>query len=244
MVILVTNDDGDSQGLRILFEAAAKFDKRYAIIPNRQRSAIGCALTLHKPLRLAKIQEDMYSINGTPSDCALFSMYSDEFTKPSLILSGLNWGDNTGMGPLIGSGTIGACWQGAINGTPAIAFSVEVRSGDWRDKENWVDEKIAISTIEKVIKLLKPKLKPFHFFNVNLPINLTEKSEIIFNQKIQRKRYNTRVEKRIDPESRPYYWTMGEKIKSDGEGKTDFEELLDGKIVITEISLNMFAKKD
>jgi 5'-nucleotidase len=147
------------------------------------------------------------------------------------------------MGPLIGSGTIGACWQGAINGIPAIAFSAEVRSGDWRDKENWVDEKIAIPTIEKIIKLLKPKLKPFHFFNVNLPLNLTEKSEIIFNQKIQRKRYNTRVEKRIDPESRPYYWTMGEKIKSDEEGKTDFEELLDGKIVITEISLDMFVKK-
>ncbi|MFH1685326.1 MAG: 5'/3'-nucleotidase SurE, partial [Candidatus Micrarchaeota archaeon] len=76
MIILVTNDDGDSEGLRSLVEAGAKFGDTYAIVPNRQRSAISRAITLHKPIRIHKITDKINSINGTPADCVLFSLNS------------------------------------------------------------------------------------------------------------------------------------------------------------------------
>ena len=71
MTILVTNDDGYCEGIKMLYEVAKDFDKTYAIIPDRQKSAISKALTLHKPLRVHKIEEEMYGLNGTPADCAL-----------------------------------------------------------------------------------------------------------------------------------------------------------------------------
>ncbi|MBI5224054.1 5'/3'-nucleotidase SurE [Candidatus Micrarchaeota archaeon] len=238
MTTLITNDDGDSQGLRILFEAAKEIDNNaYAIIPNRQRSAIGCALTLHKPLRLHETRKGTFTVNGTPSDCALFGIHSEEFKKPEFLLSGINWGDNTGMGPLVGSGTIGACWQAALNGIPAMAFSIEATNKEWRKKESWGDEtKLRQKTVELINKL-KPMCKPFEFLNVNIPKNF-ENSEIEFVETIQRKRYTTEIAKRTDPENEPYYWITGQKVET-GKG-TDFAKLREGKIVVTRIALSAF----
>jgi 5'-nucleotidase len=245
MTILVTNDDGDSVGLRTLLSVAKSIDSNaYAVIPAKQRSAIGCALTLHKPLRLHKISDGIWAINGTPTDCTLFSLYSEEFKPPELVLSGINYGDNSGMGPLVGSGTIAACWQAALNGIPSIAFSLRRKDRDWRDQSKWGNQKENEKIIKKIIKMLRPKLRPNSFFNVNFPENFTENSsnedfEIEFVEKFQMKRYKTRVEKRIDPEGQPYYWIMGDKLPAQPE--TDYGELISGKITITKIDVKCIA---
>ncbi|MFH1520351.1 MAG: 5'/3'-nucleotidase SurE [Candidatus Micrarchaeota archaeon] len=237
MTILVTNDDGHSEGLEMLFEVATKFDKTYAIIPNRQRSAVSGALTMHKPIRLHKIKENIHSINGTPSDCVLFSLFSNEFPKPDLILSGINWGDNAGIDCLLGSGTIAACWQAALEGIPAIAFSMAKKERDWR-KEGWGDREKITDTVEKIIKTLKPNLKPEMFYNVNLPRDL-ENAKIVYMQKMQRDRFGVKIEKRSDPYGHPYYWISGVLNKTE-EG-TDVNEIIEkNNIVITEISLSVF----
>ncbi|MFZ5501845.1 MAG: 5'/3'-nucleotidase SurE, partial [Candidatus Micrarchaeota archaeon] len=137
MDILVTNDDGLSEGLRMLLEAARKSGDAYALVPSRQRSAVSGALTLHKPLRLHNVEEDIFTLNGTPTDCVLFALHSGEFKKPSLVLSGMNWGDNASIGSVLGSGTVGACWEAAVEGVPAIAFSLERTKEDWHQKESW-----------------------------------------------------------------------------------------------------------
>ena len=137
MSILVTNDDGYSEGLRMLFEIAKSLDKdAYAVIPDRQKSAVSVALTLHKVLRLHEIKNNISTLSGTPADCVLFSIYSKQFKKPKLVLSGINYGDNTSTGALLSSGTIGACWEAALEGVPAIAFSVYKTNHDWRRKSN------------------------------------------------------------------------------------------------------------
>ena len=95
-MIVITNDDGVSFGARALLKAAKKLDKAYAIVPNRQRSAVSRALTLHKPLRIHDEDEDIYTLNGTPADCVVFSLFSGEFEKPKIVLSGINWGNKIG----------------------------------------------------------------------------------------------------------------------------------------------------
>ncbi|MEW6723282.1 MAG: 5'/3'-nucleotidase SurE, partial [Candidatus Micrarchaeota archaeon] len=208
-VILVTNDDGDSEGLRMLLTVAKKFDRdAVAIVPNRQRSAVSCALTLHKPLRLHHVAKDVYSINGTPSDCVLFAIYSGEFKKPDLVLSGINWGENASVGSLLGSGTIGACWQSALERIPSIAFSITRGAGDWRRGESWGDRKAVVSKVAEIVRKLKPDLAPEKFFNVNMPHRLRG-AKIVRVKKTQRERYMTGVMMRHDPEGRPYYWISG-----------------------------------
>ncbi|VVC03554.1 5'-nucleotidase SurE1 [Candidatus Bilamarchaeum dharawalense] len=239
MTILVTNDDGDSEGLRILLGVANKFDNAYAIIPNRQRSAVSGALTMHKPIRLHRIESNIHSINGTPSDCVLFSIFSKEFPKPNLVLSGINWGDNAGIDCLLGSGTIAACWQAALEGIPGIAFSLAKKERNWH-KEGWGEKEKIAGTVEKIIKTLKPKLKPETFFNVNLPTDL-ENAKIVYMQKMQRDRFGVAVEKRIDPYGNPYFWISG--ILKKTEKGTDVHEVIENRnIVISEIPLSIFEK--
>src|SRR3989338_6238348 len=101
MAILITNDDGYSIGLRTLFEVSKEVDpSTYAVIPHQQRSAVAMSLTLHKPLRLHKREEDILELSGTPADCVLFSIYSGEVKRPKLVLSGINFGDNCGLSAL------------------------------------------------------------------------------------------------------------------------------------------------
>jgi len=240
MGILVTNDDGDSEGLHMLLEAARKFGDAYAIVPSRQRSAVSGALTLHKPLRLHKIGEEVYTINGTPTDCALFAIHSEEFKKPSLVLSGINWGDNTGIGTLLGSGTVGACWRAALKGVPAIAFSLAKTKEDWRRKESWGDRTALVEKVVEIITMLKPKLKPDRFFNVNLPHDVSD-AKIVHVKKMQRERYGARIEKRLDPDNNPYYWIIGVKRHID-TGTDAHEVLVKGNISVVEVPLSIFER--
>lgn len=241
MVILVTNDDGDSPGLRMLLGIAREFGRAYAIIPTRQRSAVSGALTLHKPIRLHKLDDGLFAINGTPADCVLFSLYSGEFEKPDLVLSGINWGENSGLGPLLGSGTVGACWQSALENVPAIAFSIVKGKGDWRHKSSWGNEDILKKRVAGIIRLLRPKLKNDAFFNVNMPHD-PENAKLIYTMHLQKEQYHTKIEKRTDPSGRTYFWIYGQPEKT--EKDTDFYEVaVNGNISITEISLSVFERK-
>ena len=52
-VILVTNDDGvHAPGLAALAEALAPLGEVWVVAPEREQSACGHALTLHRPLRI------------------------------------------------------------------------------------------------------------------------------------------------------------------------------------------------
>ncbi|MFH0737854.1 MAG: 5'/3'-nucleotidase SurE [Candidatus Micrarchaeota archaeon] len=242
MRILVTNDDGDSPGLRMLLEAAKRFGGAYAIIPSRQRSAIGNAITLHKPLRMRKLAPDIHTVSGTPSDCVLFSIYSGEFPRPDLVLSGINAGDNTSMNAIIGSGTIGACWEAVMEGIPAAAFSMRMEKKDPHDDSGWGDRDRLVERTVEILKMLIPELERDggRFFNVNFPSRGADAS-IIHTNKIQKERFLTKVEKRADPDGVPYYWISG-STKNVESGTDTFEVVKNRKIAISEISLRMFER--
>lgn len=235
MKILVTNDDGYTEGLKVLFSVAKKHGKPYAIIPEKQKSAVSGALTLHKPIRLNKVDKDMFEINGNPADSVLFSAHSREFEKPEMMLSGVNWGDNAGVQPLISSGTLGACWQAAIEGIPSIAFSLYRKQKDYRNKDAWDSKKLK-KYVHMIIKKTKKEVKPHSFFSVNLPDDLTA-PKIVTMDKLQVDRFKTTITKKYDPHGKPYFWVTGGQSKP--HRGTDFYEVTHNKnITITEISLS------
>lgn len=240
-VILVTNDDGDCEGLRLLLEVAKRYGVAYALIPNRQRSAVSGALTLHKPIRLHKISEDISAINGTPSDCVLFALHSGHFQKPDIVLSGINFGDNTSLLTLFDSGTIGACWQSALEGVPSIAFSIERKTNDFHDLNTWGDHAIILQKIDEVVMTLLPRLAPDKFFNVNLPHNPKD-ARIVETNHFQKKRFEIKITKRLDPNDIPYYWLSGHTLKVE-EGTDTYEVIEKRNITISEISLSVFDRK-
>ncbi len=240
MTIMVTNDDGLTDGFRILTEAALKIDKStYAITPDRQQSAVAKGVTLHRILRLRRVEEEkfpIYELNGTPADCVAFGIYSGEFKKPDLVLSGINIGDNLSLHSFYSSGTIGACLEAAFYGIPGIAFSFEIHREE-RQKANysvWEKREALREKTLEIAKKLKGRIPPYTIINVNFPKEF-ENAEIVFPKPALIK-YVSILEKRLDPHSRPYYWHHGEDRECK-KGSDVYEFYVNESITITPISI-------
>ena len=85
MNILVTNDDGvESSGIRTLAKHLKKLGNVWVVAPERPQNAMGRAITLHKPLRLKQLGRQVFSVNGTPSDCVIVATAGFSLTAPSI----------------------------------------------------------------------------------------------------------------------------------------------------------------
>src|SRR5215468_257414 len=123
-VILVTNDDGvHAAGLAALAAALEDLGDVYVVAPDREQSAVGHALTLHRPLRVAQIAERRFSVNGTPSDCVNLAVLGLLPERPVLVASGINHGSNLGD-DVTYSGTVSAAMEGTLLGVPSISVSL------------------------------------------------------------------------------------------------------------------------
>ena len=100
------------------------------VAPARQQSGVGHAITLMKPLRAmpTKIDDDTeaYAVTGTPTDCVILGSKNLMKGEPDLVLSGINVGENLARS-ITTSGTLGATFEAAYFGIPAIAVSIQVK---------------------------------------------------------------------------------------------------------------------
>ena len=158
MNILLVNDDGyNSIGIKILFNKLSKYGRVVIVAPKEHMSCTSCGITINRPQKLTKVDEDIYYFDGTPADCVAFGMSSLNI-KFDLVVSGCNDGWNISY-DINYSGTIGACTQALIYRVPTIAFSCE-HNFDLVDKE-----------FDKVFDyLIKNNLLDHHYIlNVNFP---------------------------------------------------------------------------
>jgi 5'-nucleotidase len=123
-LILVTNDDGiHSPGLLSLFDAMRKIGTAYIVAPDRERSAVSHALTMHRPLRVEEMREHVFTVNGTPTDCVAIGINKILPERPAFVVSGINKGGNLGD-DITYSGTVSAAIESTIMGIPAYAVSL------------------------------------------------------------------------------------------------------------------------
>src|SRR6516225_4169551 len=139
MRILLTNDDGiASPALAQLKRVLSPFGRVITIAPDRNQSASSQSLTLHRPLRIQETAEDVYSVDGTPTDCVLVGFHGQLGVPPDLVVSGINHGPNMGE-DVFYSGTVAAAIEGTIQGAPSIAASLVTReSTDFADPARFV----------------------------------------------------------------------------------------------------------
>ena len=240
MTIMITNDDGLTDGIRVLSEAASLLDKdSYTITPDQQKSAVAKGVTLHKILRLMRMEEEalpIYELNGTPADCVAFALHSGEFKRPDLALSGINIGENLSLHAFYSSGTIGACLEAAFFGIPAIAFSLE-KHGEERAKSNYGAWPKRDALREKIIQLVKKfrgKIPKYTILNVNLPESFEDAGMAFPKPALMR--YVSKMEKRLDPHSVPYYWQYGNNVECE-EGSDVSEFSINKCITVTPLSI-------
>ncbi|OQX88707.1 MAG: 5'/3'-nucleotidase SurE [candidate division Zixibacteria bacterium 4484_93] len=236
MAILVTNDDGIySSGISALAEAASLFDDVVIVAPDREQSAIGHAITLTVPLRITEIKRDGklfgYAVNGTPADCVKLAVREIISHPPRLVLSGINFGANTGAA-IIYSGTVSAATEGTLLSVPSIAFSIDSVKGD----NLGTAKKVALAVVRYV---LENGIPDDVLINVNIPDLPLEEIKGVKYIKQGKSYFNDWFQRRKDPKGRTYYWMDGEMICSDSASYGDYTALKEGYVAITPLHLDM-----
>jgi 5'-nucleotidase len=71
-------------------------------------------------------QWKVYAVGGTPAQAVQHGVLELMPRKPDLVVAGINYGENVGLGVTI-SGTVGAALEGAALGVPSMAVSLETQ---------------------------------------------------------------------------------------------------------------------
>lgn len=232
MLALLTNDDGVSaRGLLALKKELSKIGQVWVVAPDREQSAISHSLTLQHPLRINRVADRFYSVDGTPTDAVMLAVHAILKRKPDILISGINHGPNMGD-DVSYSGTVAAAMEGTILNIPSIAVS----NVNWNAKHFGAAAKF----VRKLAKfVLKSGLPRYTFLNVNVP----DRGGAITKFKITRlgKRvYSDVVIEKIDPRGKNYYW-IGEQtpIWEKKADDTDFAAVQKGFVSITPLHLDM-----
>ncbi len=125
-LVLFTNDDGiNSPGLWAAVEAFADVADILVAAPRNQQSGTGRSMPATSTGEITPVEGKpfaAYAVDGSPAQAVQHGVLEIAARKPSLIVSGINYGENTGNGVTI-SGTVGAAIEAASLGIPAIAVS-------------------------------------------------------------------------------------------------------------------------
>lgn len=235
-VILVTNDDGvHSPGLISLFDAMKHLGDAYIVAPDRERSAVSHALTMHKPLRVEELRDHVFSINGTPTDCVAIGMNKILRERPAFIVSGINKGANLGD-DITYSGTVSAAIESTIMGIPAFAISLVITKQDPLPLNFEPSARIALE-IGKYI--LEHSLPYDTLLNVNVPNVPAGKIKGMKFTRQGKRIYDESIQETFDPYGEKHYWIGGGKPYWEHGEDTDIQAVLDKCVSITPVHLDL-----
>lgn len=247
LLILVTNDDGvHAAGIQNLRRALAPLGRVMCVAPDREQSASSHALTLHHPLRMTRLEEDVVSVDGTPTDCVLLAVHGVLDRRPDLLVSGINHGPNLGD-DVNYSGTVAAAVEGHRLGIPSLAVSLgREPEGDLpfaaEITARLVSHLLARRAIGAEAAAPGGRLAEDGFIlNVNVPARPRAAIRGFAVTRLGKRIYRDIVVAKEDPHGRPYYWIGGETPiwdRENGGEETDFAAVEAGRVSITPLRLD------
>jgi 5'-nucleotidase len=180
--ILLTNDDGiQSPGLWAAAGALSELGYVHVVAPRDQFSGAGRSLpsTSDGIITPQQMQVNgklwtVYSVGGTPAQAILHAICEILPERPDLVVSGINYGENVGVG-ITASGTVGAAMEGAGNGIPALAVSLETDESDHLSYSTTIDFTAAAHFTAKFGRMLLEQRMPddVDLLNVDVPCDAT-----------------------------------------------------------------------
>jgi 5'-nucleotidase len=219
-LILVSNDDGiTAPGIRTLVEVMHEIGEVVVVAPNSPQSGMGHAITVGETIRLDESyifgSIEAYECSGTPADCVkLAKHFVLKDRKPDLVVSGINHGSNSSIS-VIYSGTMSAAIEGAIEGLPAIGFSL----GDYGHSADFSHTRAIVHTI--ATEVIRFGLPQGIALNVNIPAKSAEAIQGIRICRQTKGHWGEEFEERKDPYGRRYFWLTGSFINQDKGEDTD-----------------------
>jgi 5'-nucleotidase len=240
MHILVTNDDGISApGLLALVKEMRAVGQVSVLAPDHNWSASGHVKTMHRPLRVKETTlldgTLAWASDGAPSDCVALGLLGFIPEKIDLVVSGINPNANIGY-DVTYSGTVTAAMEAAIGGVPGIAFSLHTPE----EFQGILDFAPAARIAHRIVsQFVMMGLSSNLLLNVNIPYLQDDQIKGIVVTRQGLRVYRDRLDRRLDPRGRPYYWIGGESPTAIPDEGTDFGALENGLVSITPLNLDL-----
>jgi len=235
-LILVTNDDGVmAPGIRAVAAALREIGEVVIAAPDRERSAASHSISLDRPLRVDEIEPGVFSIDGTPVDCAYLALLHLVKRRPALVVSGINNGFNLGS-DVFYSGTVAGAVEGALRGVPALAVSLERR----RPQDFSHAATFAATLAAEIIRRGASALPDASLLSVNLPAGPIRGYQVTF---LGRRVYRDQVEVRQDLRDRAYYWIGGPEENAVDLPGSDCSAVRSGLASVTPLGLDLTHAK-
>ena len=241
-LILVSNDDGiTAPGIRHLVETVLALGAEVVVVaPDSPQSGMGHAITIGEPLRLERSRifgpdVEAYQCSGTPADCVKIAKhYILRDRTPDLVVSGINHGSNASVNVLY-SGTMSAAIEAAIEGLPAIGFSLceYGPQADFSHATEWVAQVCRHA--------LDHGVPAGTALNVNIPKNSATPIAGLRLARQARAKWAEKFDRRLDPYQRPYYWLMGTFENLDPGTDTDEWALANNYVSIVPCQFDLTA---
>jgi 5'-nucleotidase len=239
MRILVTNDDGiHSPGLIVAENIARAISADvWVVAPENEQSGASHSLTLSSPLRMRKMDERRYAVSGTPTDCVMMAclhLLKDE--RPTLILSGVNWGSNL-ADDVTYSGTIAGAMEGCALGIPSIALSQGYDEASRLNIDWSAGEAHGADVVRKLVDAGWPAGT---LMNVNFPA--CPAGDVKGVSVVPQGKYDlasTEIEERMDARQRAYYWIGLRRRRATPPENSDLGAVYADRIAVTPLHLNL-----
>lgn len=235
-VILVTNDDGvHSPGIISLFHAMENLGEAYIVAPDRERSAVSHALTLHRPLKAEQLGGRIFSINGTPTDCVVVGISKILPDRPAFVVSGINKGANLGD-DITYSGTVSAAMESTIMGIPAFAVSLAIR----QKPSLHAHFETAAEVAAKIGAYILAHSLPYDtLLNVNVPDVPFEHLRGVKLTRQGKRVYDDSIQETFDPNGQKHFWIGGGNPYWEHGEDTDIHAVQDCHVSITPMHLDL-----
>ncbi|PJZ67267.1 5'/3'-nucleotidase SurE [Leptospira wolffii] len=231
MNILITNDDGiTSNGILALENVLGKKHNTFLIAPLKERSATSMALSIYDSLRVEKVNENHYIVDGYPVDCVNIGLHGNIFPKIDAVLSGINRGVNMGH-DVHYSGTVGAARHGAIHNRISLAIS----SGNVDKTYDFLSEAELVS---EILDAWSDHFQSGTVYNINIPLRFERDLSSIETVSLGKRTYVDTYHSNPIIGGISDFYLGGSELGHVEEPGTDFDTFFRGKVALTPLGLN------
>jgi 5'-nucleotidase len=230
--ILVSNDDGyRARGISVLVEALAAEHEVSIVAPERNCSGASNSLTLERGLRACQLEENVYYVDGTPTDSVHLALTGLLSREPEIVVSGINAGANMGDDVLY-SGTVAAAMEGRHLGFPAIAVSMN----SYIPKHY---ETAAKAVVQLLSRLNQSSFAANTILNINVPDIPWAEIKGFKATRLGNRHKSEGVIIQDDPRGDPMYWVGPPGAAQDAGEGTDFHAVSNSYISITPLQIDL-----
>jgi len=251
-LILVTNDDGfEAEGLWAAVEAVLPLGEVLVVAPDRQWSGAGRSMPHHVTGHLV---EDWVEVKGhrvracavdaTPALAVIHGVVELAPRRPSLVVSGINFGANLGTEVTV-SGTVGAALEGGAFGIPAMAVSLEMDPAYHLTGNEHARFDAAAAFTNLFADYLLSNGMPYdvHALNINVPSDATPDTPWWLASLSRRRYFEPLAPDRANGQGRPGYRLLGDGRQAEFDSDV-WAVLVDRVVSVTPLSLDLTSRVD